>query len=154
MIWPFRISAINYCGSSSSTSTASSQDQTYNYWVGNLADNCATLSTASPLCAAQGNITSVTVKDATGYRNNTEVTFYKLTGGMQNWYYSPMNVSGQAPYNQNLNSNTGVATDEILWNFFRHTRSPKPFQLFRVERFERLRGSTPSRVIPSHLPDI
>lgn len=111
-------SAINYCGSSSSVSTASSQDQTYNYWIGNLADSCTNLNTTSPLCDAQGNITSVSQKDATGCRNNAEVTFYKLSGGMHTWYNSTMNVPGQVPYNASLNSTTGVVTDDILWNFF------------------------------------
>ena len=111
-------SAIPYCGSTSSTSLASSQDQTYNYWIGNLADSCTTLSTTSPLCDTQGNVSAVTEKDATGCRNNTEVIFYKLSGGTHTWYNTPMNVSGQIPYNPNLNTSTGVVTDDVLWNFF------------------------------------
>lgn len=117
-------SAINYCGSSSSTSTASSQDQTYDYWIGNLADSCSLLSTASPLCDAQGHITAVTEKDGTGCRNNTEVIFYKLIGGTHTWYNTPMNVAGQVPYNPALDSSTGVITDDVLWSFFSSHAKP------------------------------
>jgi poly(3-hydroxybutyrate) depolymerase len=92
-----------------------SQDQNYNYWIGNLGDSCPTLSTTSPLCEAQGNISAVTEKDATSCRNNTEVIFYKLSGGTHAWYNTPMNVAGQVPYNPNLNSSSGVVTDDVLW---------------------------------------
>jgi hypothetical protein len=48
---------------------------------------------------------------------NTEVKFYKLIGGVHVWYTSPMNVSGQAPFNPNFDSNTGITTADIVWNF-------------------------------------
>ena len=67
----------------------SSQEQTFNYWASALADNCSTLDTSAPLCDSQGKITAVIEKDATNCRSNTEVRFYKLSGGIHTWYNTP-----------------------------------------------------------------
>jgi polyhydroxybutyrate depolymerase len=117
-------SAIPYCGNSSPTSTATSQEQTFNYWTSSLADNCSSFDTTAPLCDANGNITSVVEKDATQCKSNAEVKFYKLMGGTHTWPNSAMNIVGQVPYNPRFNSSTGVDTDNILWNFF--VTHPKP----------------------------
>jgi polyhydroxybutyrate depolymerase len=109
-----------YCGQP----VVASQEQTFNYWTGASANNCATLDTTAPLCDAQGNITAVFEKDATACTGNTEVKFYKLIGGVHAWYTVPMNVSGQAPFNPDFNSTTGITTDDILWKFF--VAHPKP----------------------------
>lgn len=109
-----------YCGQP----VVASQEQTFNYWSGASANNCATFDTPSPLCDAQRNITAVFEKDATACTGNTEVKFYKLIGGVHTWYTTAMNVPGQVPFNADFNSATGVTTDDILWKFF--LAHPKP----------------------------
>jgi polyhydroxybutyrate depolymerase len=111
---------VRYCGSQ----TDSSQEETFNYWSGSSANSCTSFDTSAALCDAQGNITAVVEKDATSCRGNTEVKFYKLIGGVHEWYSDPMNVSGNVPFNPDFNSNTGVVTTDILWNFF--ALHPKP----------------------------
>jgi polyhydroxybutyrate depolymerase len=109
-----------YCGGP----VVSSQEQNFNYWTGPAANNCGSFDTTAPLCDAQGNITSVFEKDATGCNGGTEVKFYKLEGGVHEWYTIPMDIPGQVPYNPDFNSTTGVTTDDILWNYF--SSHPKP----------------------------
>ena len=109
-----------YCGQPN----VASQEQTFDYWTGPSANRCSTFDTTAVLCDAQGNITAVFEKDATGCSGNTEVKFYKLIGGTHMWYTTTMNVSGQTPFNPDFNSTTGITTDDILWNFF--AAHPKP----------------------------
>ena len=109
-----------YCG----TPVDASQEQSFNYWSGNSADSCSRFDTPDALCDGQGNITAVVEKDATNCSGGTEVKFYKLIGGIHTWYTVPMNVSGQVPFNPDFNSNTGITTTDILWNFF--STHPKP----------------------------
>jgi polyhydroxybutyrate depolymerase len=111
---------VRYCGSG----TNASQEDSFNYWTGTSADSCSSLDTPSALCDAQGNITVLVEKDATRCSGNTEVKFYKLIGGVHVWYTNPMNVSGQAPFNPNFDSDTGITTTDIVWNFF--ASHPKP----------------------------
>jgi poly(3-hydroxybutyrate) depolymerase len=115
---------IPYCGSNTPTVNESSQEQTFNYWTSALTDNCSTLDTTAPLCDSQGKITAVMEKDATNCRSNTEVKFYKLVGGVHNWYNTPMNNPGQVPYNSKITNSTGIITDDVLWNFFAAHRKP------------------------------
>jgi polyhydroxybutyrate depolymerase len=103
-----------YCG----TSTEASQEQSFNFWSGTLADKCSSFDTPAPLCDGQGNISAVVEKDATSCSANSEVKFYKLIGGIHTWYTVPMNVSGQVPFNPDFSSDTGIATRDILWSFF------------------------------------
>jgi polyhydroxybutyrate depolymerase len=100
------------------TTGMASQEQTFDYWTGPSANTCAVFDTTAPLCDAQGNITSVSEKDATGCLGNAEVKYYRLEGGIHTWYMQSMNILGQAPYNPAFNTTTGVTTDDILWNFF------------------------------------
>ena len=109
-----------YCG----TPVEASQEQSFNYWSGTSADRCSSFDTQAPLCDSQGNISAVFEKDATNCSGNTEVKFYKLIGGAHTWYTVPMDVSGQVPFNPDFNSNTGITTRDILWNFF--SAHPKP----------------------------
>ena len=113
---------INYCGVTTANVTAASQDQTFNYWYQTPANSCTTLKTTTSLCAGfAGSPTPITMKDATGCKSGTEVRFYRLVGGTHTWNQAPLNVApGTAaqPYNPNLNSATGVTTNDILWNFF------------------------------------
>lgn len=101
-----------------------SQEQTFNYWAGPTANACTTFDTTQPLCDAQGSLTAVLEKDATGCHGSAEVRFYRLGGGAHLWYTTPMNVADQVPYNPAFDSTTGVTTDDILWNFF--ATHPKP----------------------------
>jgi len=118
-------SKVPYCGGvQPGGATVASQDATFNYWAGASANNCSGVDTTAPLCDAQGKITQVVEKDATGCKGSAEVRFYRLIGGGHQWYTTPMNVAGQAPYNPDLNSTTGVTTNDILWNFF--IAHPKP----------------------------
>lgn len=105
---------VHYCGSQ----TDASQEDTFNYWAGTSANSCSSLDTSSALCDSQGNITAVVEKDATSCKANTEVKFYKLIGGVHEWYSNPMNVSGQVPFNPDFDANTGITTTDIVWNFF------------------------------------
>jgi polyhydroxybutyrate depolymerase len=111
---------VQYCGSR----VDASQEDSFNYWTGPSGDSCSTVDTASPLCDSQGNPTGVVEKDATSCRGNTEVQFYKLIGGTHAWNTGPMNVPSQSPFNPAFDSNTGITTSEILWNFF--AAHPKP----------------------------
>jgi polyhydroxybutyrate depolymerase len=116
--------AIPYCGDSTATSIETSQEQTFNYWTGPLANSCSSFDTTAPLCDANGNITSAAEKDATQCKSTAEVRFYKLMGGTHTWTTTPMNIVGQVPYNPRFNSSTGVDTNNILWSFF--VTHPKP----------------------------
>jgi poly(3-hydroxybutyrate) depolymerase len=49
---------------------------------------------------------------------------HRLLGGAHEWYLTPINVAAQSPYNPDLNSTTGITTDDILWMFFE--AHPKP----------------------------
>ena len=94
-----------------------SQEETFNYWTGASADACTTVDTPQPICDSQGSPVAIE-KDATSCRDNTEVKYYRLEGGVHLWYTVPMNIAGQSPYNPDFNATTGVTTDDILWNFF------------------------------------
>lgn len=109
---------VAYCGGP----VVASQEQTFNYW--SAANQCAAVDTTAPLCDAQGNITAAIEKDASHCAAGTEVRFYRLEGGVHQWYTLPMNVAGQSPFNPDFNSTTGVTTDDIVWNFLR--AHPKP----------------------------
>ena len=111
---------VPYCG----VAGWASQDQTFDYWTGPSANKCSTFDTTAPLCDAQGNVTAVVEKNATGCSGNSEVRFYRLEGGTHAWYTNPMNVSGQIPYNPYFNSTTGITEMDILWKFF--VLHPKP----------------------------
>jgi len=106
--------AVPYCGVSSNFRYAS-QDQTFDYWVAN--NGCANVDTAEPLCNS-GIPTAVTVKRATNCLANTEVTIYKLIGGVHTWYTQPMDDPTLVPFNPNFSVTTGVTTDDLIWNFF------------------------------------
>lgn len=112
----------SFCGPPPANNT--SQEITFNYWVSSQANSCASISTAAPLCDAQGNVTAVSEKHATSCSANSTVQFYKLIGGQHTWYTSPMNVPGQIPFNPALTPATGLTTNDILWNFF--AAHPKP----------------------------
>jgi len=101
-----------YCGQP----VVASQEQSFNYWMS--ADGCASVDTAAPICDAQRNVTSVTEKHASACSGGAEVQFYRLEGGVHQWYLSPLNIAGQTPFNPDLNAATGVTTDDIIWNFF------------------------------------
>jgi polyhydroxybutyrate depolymerase len=111
-----------FCGNP--TTGTASQETTFNYWTSTAGNACSTVDTATALCDATGAATSVTEKDATGCRAGAEVQLFKLLGGQHNWYTMPMNLSGQTPFNPNLNAATGVNTDDILWNFFQRHAKP------------------------------
>jgi len=106
--------AVPYCGVSPDFRYAS-QDETFNYWA--ATNGCGTLNTTTPLCT-NGVPSAVTEKRATDCFANTEVTIYKLIGGVHTWYTQPMNDPSQIPYNPDLNSTTGVTTNDLIWNFF------------------------------------
>ena len=108
-----------YCGGP----VVSSQEQNFEYWSAPAADNCTVFDTTLPLCDTSG-ITAVYERDASGCAGNTEVKFYKLEGGVHEWYNTSMNVPDLLPYNPDFNDTTGVTTDDILWNFF--ASHPKP----------------------------
>jgi poly(3-hydroxybutyrate) depolymerase len=94
------------------------QDQTYNDWIGNLGDSCSPLSVS---CWEKSSRHGVRTRASA---EDTEVVFYKLIGATHTWYSSPLNVAGQLPYNPNLNSSTGIVTDDVLWNFFSSHAKP------------------------------
>jgi polyhydroxybutyrate depolymerase len=104
-------STVLYCGGQA----YASQEQSLNYW--STANRCSTTDTTAPLCDAQG-ITSVAEKDASGCAQGTEVKFYKLLGGVHDWYTVPMNAPGNSPFNPNFDARSGDTTDDIVWNFF------------------------------------
>jgi len=103
-----------YCGGPN----VASQEQSFNYWMSASADACASVDTSDPICDPQRNATSVSAKRASACRAGTEVQFYKLQGGVHQWYLVPMNVAGQSPFNPAFTAATGVTTDDIIWNFF------------------------------------
>jgi polyhydroxybutyrate depolymerase len=111
---------VSYCGNR----TDASQEQSFNYWAEASGDSCSAVDTPLPLCDAQGNITPVVEKDASGCKGNTEVKIYKLIGGDHAWNTGPMNDLSQVPFNPAFDSTTGITTRDILWNFF--ASHPKP----------------------------
>ena len=102
--------AVPYCDGQA----FASQEQSFNYW--RTANRCSTTNTATPLCDAQG-VTSVAEKDASGCARGTEVKFFKLLGGQHEWYTIPMSP-GSSPFNPRFDAQSGVTTDDIVWNFF------------------------------------
>jgi len=111
---------VPYCG----VAGWASQDETFDYWTGPSANSCSNFDTSTSLCDAQGNVSAVYEKDATGCSGNAEVRIYRLEGGTHTWYTGSMNVAGQVPYNPDFNSTTGVTELDVLWNFF--AAHPKP----------------------------
>jgi polyhydroxybutyrate depolymerase len=113
---------VRYCGVSNEKILEASQDQTFDYWSQTPANACKSFNTTSNLCTGfLGSPTSVMVKDATRCTSNAEVKLYRLIGGLHQWYEVPFNVppgNSARPYNANLNSSTGVTTNDLLWNFF------------------------------------
>jgi polyhydroxybutyrate depolymerase len=120
-----------YCGAvfPSFGVTEASSDEDFAYWSGRSANHCSHVHPAAPLCEsvgvgdAQGIVTpgtpsSVLTKIAKDCRGDTEVKLYRLLGGVDNWNLEPMNVPGKIPFNPDLDRQTGVTTNDILWNFF------------------------------------
>jgi len=103
-----------YCG----TPTDASQDQTFDYWAGGLADSCASVNPPAPLCDAQGDVTALADKSADLCRGGSAVRLYKLIGGRHAWYGGLLNVPGQTPFNPDLDAATGVTVNAVIWNFF------------------------------------
>lgn len=106
-----------------------SSDQDFDYWAGSSANECSHVHPTGPLCEnmgivdPQGNVTlgtptSLTKKEATACKEDTEVKLYRLIGGVDHWNLNPMNVPGQIPFSPDLNDRTGVTTNDILWKFF------------------------------------
>jgi polyhydroxybutyrate depolymerase len=102
---------VPYCGGPA----YASQEESFNYW--RRANRCSTTDTAGALCDPQG-ITSVAEKDASGCARDAEVKFYKLLGGLHDWYTSPMSAPGSSPFNPTFDAKSGVTTNDIVWNFF------------------------------------
>jgi polyhydroxybutyrate depolymerase len=117
---------VGYCGRQNIFPT---QDVVINYWVGSSGNNCATFDTTAPLCNGS-TPTDTVAKNATNCTGGTEVQFYRLIGGRHEWHNvsghwsMPMNNPRVAPNNPNFNDNTGITTNDILWNFF--AAHPKP----------------------------
>jgi polyhydroxybutyrate depolymerase len=121
-----------YCGAVFPTFnvTEASSDQDFDYWTGTSADGCEHIAPAGPLCEsvgvgdAQAHVTpgtpsSLVTKKATRCRRGTEVKFYRLLGGGDEWNQRPMNIPGAIPFNPDLDRATGTVTNDILWKFFR-----------------------------------
>jgi polyhydroxybutyrate depolymerase len=102
-----------YCGAPDDAS----QDQAFDYWTGNLADSCASVSAPEPLCDSRGNVTMLTSKSADLCRGGSAVRLFRMIDGRHAWYGGLLNVPGQTPFNPDLNASTGVTVNEILWNF-------------------------------------
>jgi poly(3-hydroxybutyrate) depolymerase len=120
-----------YCGAVFPTFgiTQSTTDQDFEYWTGPSADRCSRVDVHAPFCESVGvgdanaNVTpgmpsDVVEKQATDCRGDTEVKVYRLLGGLDQWNLEPMNIPGQMPFNPDLDSRTGVTTNDILWRFF------------------------------------
>ena len=107
--------SVPYCGNSPDFRYAT-QDQSFDYWADT--NNCSTFDTTAPLCNYTTPLANVPEKRATNCLSNTEVRIYKLIGGVHTWYTQPMDDSNQVPYNPDLNSTTGVTTNDLIWNFF------------------------------------
>jgi polyhydroxybutyrate depolymerase len=103
-----------YCGGPLNAS----QDQTFDYWAGSLADNCATIAPAASLCDSEGAITTLVDKRAQSCSRGTDVRFYRLIGGRHAWYSTALNVSDRIPFNPDFDATTGITTNDIAWNFF------------------------------------
>jgi len=126
-----------YCGAvfPSFSVTEASSDQDFGYWAGPFANRCEHISSNEPLCEsvgvgdAQGHVTpgtasSLVTKVANGCRKGTEVKLYRLLGGGDDWNQNQMNVPGATPFNPDLDHETGVTTNDILWKFLReHPKS-------------------------------
>jgi poly(3-hydroxybutyrate) depolymerase len=120
-----------YCGAVFPTFgiVEASSDQDFAYWTGASADRCSNVHRSGPLCEsvgvgdAQGNVTpgtpsSLVTQEATDCEGKTEVKFYRLLGGVDQWNLNPMNIPGVVPFNPDLDVRTGTTTNDILWNFF------------------------------------
>src|SRR5215475_5774095 len=102
-----------YCGGPLNAS----QDQTFDYWAGSLADNCSHTLPAT-LCDSQAALTALVDKRAQSCSGGTEVRFYRLIGGGHAWYGGVLNVSDRIPYNPGFDATTGITANDIAWNLF------------------------------------
>jgi hypothetical protein len=116
-----------YCGQAN----VASQEESFNYW--STADHCSTLDTSAALCDTQRNITGVSEKHASGWSAGTEVQFYELEGGTHQWYLTPMNISGQSPFNPAFNSTTGVTPMTSFGTSSLLTPSREPLDRLRAD---------------------
>jgi poly(3-hydroxybutyrate) depolymerase len=120
-----------YCGAVFPTFgiTEATTDQDFEYWTGPSANHCSRVDVHAPFCESVGvgdanaNVTpgtpsNVVEKQATDCKGDTEVKVYRLLGGLDQWNQQPMNIPGQTPFNPDLDSRTGVTTNDILWKFF------------------------------------
>jgi polyhydroxybutyrate depolymerase len=119
-------SNVGYCGRGVIFPT---QDVVFNYWTGPSGNNCSSFDTTLPLCNGS-TPTAVVAKNATNCNGGTEVQFYRLIKGRHEWHdvtghwTTPMNDPASEPYNPDFDLNTGITTNDILWNFF--AAHPKP----------------------------
>jgi poly(3-hydroxybutyrate) depolymerase len=120
-----------YCGAVFPTFgiTEATTDQDFEYWTGPSANHCSRVDVHPPFCRSVGvgdanaNVTpgtpsNVVEKEATDCKGDTEVKVYRLLGGLDQWNQQPMNISDRTPFNPDLDSRSGVTTNDILWKFF------------------------------------
>lgn len=109
--------------------TEATADQDFEYWTGPSANRCARVDDHAAFCKSVGvgdanaNVTPgtpshVVTKEASDCKGGTEVKAYRLLGGLDQWNQQPMNIPGRTPFNPDLDSRTGVTTNDILWKFF------------------------------------
>lgn len=109
-------------------------DRVFGYWAHSAALACHEV-TPGGLCSggpAFGQLqrpSDVTFKRATGCKDETEVIFYGLKGGIHRYYNQTVELTNPpgtklAPYNAHFNRSTGTYLAEIIWNFF--VAHPKP----------------------------
>jgi polyhydroxybutyrate depolymerase len=113
--------SVPYCGLTTPYPEAT-EDDTFNYWQTH--DLCKQNTAA--LCSG-GKPSATTSKTATGCSSSVEVQQYQLVGGIHEWYTVNMNVppgTSTQPYNSKFTTSTGLATDDIIWDFF--AAHPKP----------------------------
>lgn len=115
-------SAVKLCGWPGYVNPPS-LDADFDFWAKN---NKCTSFNAPPVCS-NGQWNGNVYRSATGCQNNSDVTLYVLVGGRHFWYWVPLTVppgTSVRPYNQKLNSLTGIDEADIIWDFF--TKHPKP----------------------------
>ncbi len=97
--------------------SATSLDQTFDYWAGAGGDDCASVSTAQNVCRDVETVDSLPSKRATACRDGAVVQFYMLFGGRHGWYQGPLNVVGEEGYNPLFADSIGTTMNDVIWHF-------------------------------------
>jgi polyhydroxybutyrate depolymerase len=97
--------------------SATSLEETFDYWAGAQGDGCASVSTTESLCKDSETPNALPSKRATGCRDGSEVQFYMLFGGRHGWYQGALTDPGGEAYNPLFADSIGTTMNDVIWHW-------------------------------------